>query len=80
MSETSEVLVVKTRQALHQAIQDHMVAMHGAVITTDWIVVSENVDDSNERILYSALSEGIPSWKVRGISYVGLKYVHDLTN
>lgn len=80
MAEISDVLVNKTRKELHEAIQNHMVAMHGPVVTTDWIVISENVTDTDERILYSALSDGIPAWRVRGLAYTGLKYIHELTS
>ena len=74
-----ELLIAKTRVALHDAIQAHMRALYGPLVTTDYLVVAENMMEDEELMLHGAISEHLSGWKLRGMSYHGLKFMHELT-
>jgi hypothetical protein len=73
MTDTAEIS--RTREVLHQAIQDHLCAQYGTpMVTTDWVIVAENVTDEGIYILYPAMSEQLSSWKCVGMAIAGFSY------
>lgn len=72
---TDNTEVEKTRQELHEAVQRHMQAVYGPVVTLDWIVMAENVAEDDTRVLHAAFSEAATPWKVLGMAYQGLQHI-----
>jgi hypothetical protein len=78
LSVVDEELIERTRSELHDAVQKHMRAMYGSLVTVDFFVVAENVDDEFEHILHPSVSADMTSWKLRGMSYQALTYLMQL--
>ena len=73
VTDTAEI--ARTRALLDEAIQNHMSALYETpLVTIDWVVIAENVDDSLNHILHPAMSSGMTSWKLLGLSMHGLRY------
>ena len=73
MTDTAEIS--RTREVLHQAIQDHLCALYETpMVTTDFVIVAENVTDDGNYILYPAMSGNLSSWKCVGMAVAGFNY------
>ena len=79
MTDTAEI--ARTRETLHQAIADHMSALYETpLVTTNWVVIAENVDGELNHILHPAMSADMTSWTLLGISLHGLRYFATLAS
>jgi len=72
-------LVDSTRKDLHEALQTHLRALYGPLVTTQFVVIAEDMLEDETIMLHPALSENITTWGLRGLSYQGLKLIHELT-
>ena len=72
---TDTAEISRTREVLHQAIQDHLCALYDTpMVTTDFVIVAENVTDDGNYILYPAMSGNLSSWKCVGMAVAGFNY------
>ena len=74
-----DVLIARTRRELDDAIQQHMRAMYGSLVTIDWVLVAENVNDEDNHLLHPAISENMSGWKLRGMSWEAFKFMQAIT-
>ena len=58
-----------TREALHVALQEHLVALGSVGVLCDWVVTAEVAEADGTRSLSFAFSEDLTAWKLRGLSY-----------
>lgn len=71
-----------SKQAVHDALQAHINCVYGedAGVVRDWLAYSEVCDlDSDPNILVSFSEHSMPHFW-RGVAYVGLKIVEDMTD
>ena len=84
-SMSDDVLVARTRRELDDAIERHMQALYGNLVTVDWMLVAENVveDPKTEEfvhLLHPAVSEQMSSFKLHGMSWQALRHFQALTS
>lgn len=76
----NDVHVAKTRRDLDEAIQQHMTALNGPGVVTDWAIYAERVGfDDDVFDIVMAVSEKMSVWKLRGLMYYASKFVGSLT-
>ena len=75
----SDVEVEQTGRELSEAIQKHMAARYGSLVTIDWLLVAENVmGDEDIRILHPAMSDTLTSWKAYGMTVAAVQHFHQV--